>query len=313
MKNPKICQIVPTKDRPELLRRLLVSVQSQKGYLQQIIVVDGGDCSVEDVCKEFAALPITYNRVQPPGLARQRNAGLDLVRKDIDLVGFWDDDIVLEPGCMEAMCKFWAEGAEDVGGAEYNIVAGGGPRPPCGKAKAMLDRIFLMEGPQVPGILLRSGESTGAFPARETHEVQWLCGGANLYRREIFERFEFDEWFDGYGIGDDVDFSYRVSGEYKMYVVAEATVQHLMVPVAAGNDFIAGRVVATNQLYFVQKNKNDFSRLLAAWCIFGKGIRHIIGGSRLLRKRDILRGLGYLSAIPAFCLGRLRPIKRQVK
>src|SRR5688572_15871486 len=114
----KIALVVPTKDRPDDLRKMLASLETQTRKPDQLIVVDGSEPEVRFVVEEFAAaLAPDYVRVFPPSLARQRNAGMNAVRPEITLAGYIDDDIVLEPEAVRCMLDFWDAAGPDVGGA----------------------------------------------------------------------------------------------------------------------------------------------------------------------------------------------------
>jgi glycosyltransferase involved in cell wall biosynthesis len=114
--------VVPTRNRPDDLRKMLQSVESQSVHPEQIIIVDGGEDRVEDVVDEFPVLNLEYVRVIPPSLSKQRNAGMQRLHRSITLAGYLDDDLFLEDGAMEAMLSFWESVSEDVGGAAFNIV-----------------------------------------------------------------------------------------------------------------------------------------------------------------------------------------------
>ncbi len=49
----KIALIVPTKDRPEDLNNLFVSIQKQTRSADLVIVVDGSDDPIEYILKDF--------------------------------------------------------------------------------------------------------------------------------------------------------------------------------------------------------------------------------------------------------------------
>src|SRR5712691_8256306 len=102
----KLAFVVPTKDRPDDLRRMLASLRAQTRPPDQLIVVDGSDPDVHDVVAEFSDLKADYVRVFPPSLARQRNAGMQQLRTDIALAGYLDDDVVLEPDAIEKMLAY---------------------------------------------------------------------------------------------------------------------------------------------------------------------------------------------------------------
>lgn len=106
-KKNRLAIVIPTKDRPDDLRKLLDSLRSQSRRPDQVIVVDGSNPDVSHVVAEFRELPLDYVRVYPPSLARQRNAGMARLAGDITLAGYLDDDIVLERDAVEAMMRFW--------------------------------------------------------------------------------------------------------------------------------------------------------------------------------------------------------------
>src|SRR5688572_20033463 len=87
----KLAIVVPTKDRPVELRRMLESVAAQTRRPEQVIVVDGSAPDIRAVVDGFPELAIDYVRVYPPSLSRQRNAGMRVVRGDITLAGYLDD------------------------------------------------------------------------------------------------------------------------------------------------------------------------------------------------------------------------------
>jgi glycosyltransferase involved in cell wall biosynthesis len=71
----RIAFVVPTKDRPDDLRKMLASLAQQTRRPDQVIVVDGSDPEVRRVVDEAHSLDVEYVREFPPSLARQRNAG----------------------------------------------------------------------------------------------------------------------------------------------------------------------------------------------------------------------------------------------
>jgi hypothetical protein len=71
---------------------VLSSIRGQSFRPQQVIIVDGGDSTVEGIAEQFPDLPIDYLRVYPPALTKQKNAGVASVGPGITLIGFVDDD-----------------------------------------------------------------------------------------------------------------------------------------------------------------------------------------------------------------------------
>ena len=98
----KIAFIIPTMNRPRELQRLLASIESQSAIPNEVIIVDASADPIDRVLKNFPTLNLRYIRVLPPCLSKQRNAGLAELSRNISLAGFLDDDLVLEPGSVEA-------------------------------------------------------------------------------------------------------------------------------------------------------------------------------------------------------------------
>src|SRR5262245_20547942 len=117
----RLAFIIPTVNRPNELRRLLESMESQSALPDETIIVDAGSSSLDRVLRDFSRLNIKYVHLSPPGLTKQKNAGIKALNDRITLAGYLDDDLVMDPGATEAMLRFWDGAPADVGGAAFNI------------------------------------------------------------------------------------------------------------------------------------------------------------------------------------------------
>lgn len=257
MKN-KLAFVVPTKDRPDDLRRMLSSLKFQIRRPDQIIVVDGSSPDVRHVVDEFSDLGIDYVRVLPPSLAKQRNAGMQRLRADVTLAGYLDDDVVLEPDAIKKMMSFWERAAADLGGTAFNIT---NEAPPNWTA---LKSLFWLDA-HVAGKVLPSGCLSKLGNQQTDIETDWLCGGATVWKREVVDHFAYDEWFTGTGHLEDVDYSFNVRGKYRLALVASARLAHYSPPVRADRHFLLGKWQITNRLYLVRKYRNRGMSLPKAW------------------------------------------------
>ncbi len=57
-------------------------------------------------------------------------------------------------------------------------------------------------------------------------DVDCLSGCNMTFRKAVFSECCFDEWFTDYGIGEDVEFSYRVSRGWRLKVTPTAKLVH---------------------------------------------------------------------------------------
>jgi glycosyltransferase involved in cell wall biosynthesis len=294
----KLAVVVPTKDRPDDLRKLLLSIVSQSRRPDQLIIVDGSNPDIRHVIADFPGLDIEYVRVFPPSLSQQRNAGMQQLKPEITLAGYLDDDIVLEPSAIEVMLEFWSDAPADAGGAAFNITNAS----PANWIH--LKKLFLIDSPQ-PGKILSSGfPSTIGFQLRDI-ETDWLYGGATVWRREIVDQFDYDEWFLGTGFMEDVDFSYSVRKSYHLMVVAGARLAHYSYPVKLERETLLGKWQIVNRMYVVRKHRSRGLSLAAAW-VASIGITFLNAAIALLRMRKNywLRARGNVSGMFAELMGK---------
>lgn len=242
----KLALIIPTYQRSELLRTTLESLARGTVHPDQVVVVDGSETPAPPDQQGLNGLSVDYLHVQPPGLTRQRNRGVACLRKEITLAGYLDDDIEMSPHGVEAMLRFWSEAGSEVGGASFFIA-----NQPESRA-GWLFRLFGISG-HLPGKVLPSGFVTAAVPEGFTVETEWLCGGATVWRRGILERFDYDEWFEGAAYFEDIDFSHRVSREYRLFVVGSATLDHNPPEAPPEKGRRRGEMEILNRHYFVTK------------------------------------------------------------
>ncbi|HEY8258065.1 MAG TPA: glycosyltransferase family 2 protein [Gemmatimonadales bacterium] len=221
-----------TYRRPDSLLRLLRSVALQQPQPAQLVIVDASpDDATERVVAGWVtehATPrcVLYYRVadQLRGLTRQRNFAL--ARVSTDLVAFFDDDIVLRDGCLDQMQQVHRRRPDVVGvGA---LIANHSDHPDL---VWRLRRLLFMVPNLSPGRYYASGVSTPWWPARMATapevEGDWLPGGATMWRTVAARETGFVEGFDGYGSGEDLEFSLRVSRQGKLVMAAAAQVEHL--------------------------------------------------------------------------------------
>jgi GT2 family glycosyltransferase len=214
------------------------------------------------------------------------------VDPSVTLAGYLDDDLVLEPGALEAMLRFWENAPGDLGGARFNIMNEELPRA------VWLKSLFFLES-RKRGQILPSGYQTSIGRVSTHTYVSWLSGGVTLWRRDVIREFAYDEWFQGTGYLEDVDYSYRVGKKYSLAVVADARVKHLSYPVRRESNYILGKWQAINRMYFVKKHQ-DFWLPLCYWSMLGEFLLNVgtsvtqIDSWRLRRAWGNLAGLAYV-------------------
>jgi len=296
-KNSKIAIVIPTKDRPIQIRNLLESIRNQARQPDQLIIVDGGSDTVETVVNEFSDLNISYIREYPPSLSRQRNVGMAAVEKSIPFAGYLDDDLTLDTNAIQAMTEFWYNASDQVGGARFNIT--NEPIASC----TWLKRIFLIDTRQ-RGKVLISGFNSSIGVTKNDMRVKWLSGGATIWRKSVIEQFQYDEWFQGLGYLEDLDYSYRVSHKYELVVVSNAKLEHFPTPIRTEINYLYGKWQIINRLYFVNKFP-ELSKPLCYWAFTGQFIINLGKGLFTLDVLSLKRALGNIVGITLSIFGKL--------
>ena len=279
--------VIATKDRPTQLEGALSSICAQSILPDQVVVVDGGDVTIESIVEQFTELKTCYMRVYPPALTKQKNAGITSVSDDIGLVGFIDDDIVFEAGALEAMMHFWDDAPEEIGGASFNLTDFINA---LSWLKSIPQRIFFIDNRDF-GRVLKSGFNTPIWNAHENREVEWLGGGYTVWRKRVFDHWQFDEWYPGSGLWEDVHFSYRVGKHNQLVVVADARAAHAEPPISPKGQVQLGKTQIFNWLYFVRNNPG-LSTPMCLWACIGRTVMNLTKGVAGVNLPFILRGLG---------------------
>jgi glycosyltransferase involved in cell wall biosynthesis len=89
---PSVSVVIPTRDRPALLRRTLEAVSAQRydGEIESIVVFDQADVSMPPLENASHMTTRAISNTRSPGLGGARNTGI--LAAGGDLVAFCDDD-----------------------------------------------------------------------------------------------------------------------------------------------------------------------------------------------------------------------------
>lgn len=212
--------VICTRERPELLAECLAALRGQGDPLDVVVVDASSSDASAVVCHDQPGLRVT-RRTAEPGLARQRNLGVDEARRlGADVVLFVDDDVVVEPNYVAAVLAAFAE-HPDVAGVGGVVV----DEPPVGLV--FVKRIFRLWSNR-PGAVLPSGRNVlghhphGTFPRR----VDWLSTSSASLRLSLVADLRFDERLAGYSYGEDLDLTFRLSRRHPLLVIADARAHH---------------------------------------------------------------------------------------
>ncbi|KJD35915.1 glycosyl transferase family 2 [Tamlana sedimentorum] len=279
----KFSLIVCTYMRPMALLTLLESVKKQTLYPNEIIIVDGSiNKETEQILKDNEFNNLSYFLIDDKhrGLTKQRNFGVAQVAKEIDIICFLDDDIVLESNYFEALIGTYKlkPDALAVGGYIKNEVvwekANTANNPDLfyfegwnrsEPSRFKLRRKFGLLPDAKPGFLptFAHGRSIGFLPpSGNIYEVELIMGGVSSYKKEVFSKLAFSTYFEGYGLYEDADFSLRLAKLGKLYVNTQAQLSHYHDVSGRPNKYKYGKMVLRNGWY-VWRVKYDKPKFIA--------------------------------------------------
>ena len=274
----KLAFIIPTRNRKECLSELMESLKNQKDLISQIIVVDGSDEPIGEPFFDKYPFDVDYLYVNPPSLTRQKNEGIKKLNEDITIAGMLDDDIVFYKDTAEQLLDFWETCDDDVLGTALNIVN----TPAVGIIRRMISTIFYMDVGK-RGKVLKSGFCSDLFPPKENISVEWLCGGATIWRRDVLRNNRYDESLAGWAYYEDAVFSYNLSKKGRLFVLQDVRVDHNPPRFNIGKNLSLGRVLVINRYHFVRHHP-ELSQFFFFYSSIGEIIVNML---QSFSKRDI--------------------------
>lgn len=321
----QISVIIPTYNRPNDLKVVLNSIILQAELPKEVIIVDdSGNEDVKNVCikakdnlREKNIYLLYIRNKKERSLTIARNTGLQYCRADIIL--FLDDDVILEKNYIKEILNVYKEKANAVG--VQGIISSSIAKKKCkvlNKLCKVLNKLFFSFHTEKGRCrVLPSGYNTYPYSTNGIIQCQWLSGANQSYKREILQKFKFDENLKKYAFKEDMDLSYRIFKEYpgSLYMTPYAKLIHNESETGriSNKELIYMRQVYT--FYFFYKNIDQTLKntLIFYWSVVGLLIRPSIALiiSLILKpSKSKLERLKILFASRALCLKHLKEIKK---
>ncbi|TVZ54867.1 GT2 family glycosyltransferase [Lutibacter sp. Hel_I_33_5] len=268
----KFSLIICTYMRPQSILTLLKSVNEQMLYPDEIIIVDGStDDKSKEIIEKNNFKKLLYYKVaeENRGLTKQRNFGINKVSKDIEVVCFLDDDIVLVKSYFKNLLTAYAfySDAGGIGGYIINevkwrplkvnekpkfkdYVIDGWVRNLGGRN--VIRKILGLLSNEPPCIMPKfsNGFSVSYLPPNgKIYKAEYFMGGVSSFKKKVLDSIKFSEYFTGYGLYEDLEYCLRVSKKYKLYVNTAATLFHYHEESGRPNKYNYGKMVIRNGWY----------------------------------------------------------------
>jgi len=307
---PRVSVIITTFNRPAELLTCIQSILAQSAKPDEVIIIDDGALAVpplQNECTEHG-IRYLYIKKEKPGLAESRNVGAKIAQGDI--IFYFDDDVILSSEYIEEVLKVYEEDQEKSLGGVEGVMSNIRPLSAYQKFRKIFHMIFftvgLKEGKVLPsGFVTDFG--TKGVPLEKVQEVDFFHGYAMSFRKEIFQEFSFDaKKYQRYGLGEDQDFSYRVSKKYKLVVTPGARLLHLESEKMRPDQERIGRNLMIHRFVFFrdQVKKGWWSWVLFWYALIGFVLLRVIPIPLLLDKGKLRRAKGILKGIQDIFLGK---------
>jgi len=206
--------VIPTKNRPDDIERLLDSILIQSILPNKIIIVDQTTKKIKINKKYNEQLNICHlHNTEISGLCNAKNFGIDNCSSEI--IFFFDDDIILKQDFFKKIIDYFHNNKDFYGicGRQIN------------SKSSMFKLLFFSMFHRGPFKDNRKKYNSG-LAKHKIVETNILPGGITAYRASIFKKYKFDETLIKYCLGEDMDFSYRVSQNYKLAFAIDADAIH---------------------------------------------------------------------------------------
>ena len=199
-----ISLILCTRNRREILIHNLSLYADQLNENDEVIIGENDIPNIKSIVRYYHT---------HPGLPLQRNYGIK--RASCDLVMFLDDDIYLYAGVLEKV-RLFLEQKKDVeaitGALSEKIL----PSRIMRMFQFVFGKLFFTsyfgKASLTPG-----GLPIIALDTAKPHFARFLRGGFSVYRRAVFDKIQYDEYFKDYAYLEDTDFSHQFNYHFRAY------------------------------------------------------------------------------------------------
>jgi Glycosyl transferase family 2 len=202
----RIHAVIATTGRAEIVRRVVLRIGAQSRPADGVLVVGA---SPNDIAGLEGTLANLETLVSPRGLCRQRNAALDHLDGQSDVVVFFDDDFVPAFDFL-ARLEGLLRAQPDVVGATGVLVADGAQGRPIGFDEA----VSRLDG-------------SGDRPPPDERDCLSLYGCNMAIRMAAAQGLRFDEKLPLYGWQEDVDFTHQLSWRGRLIRTSQITGIHM--------------------------------------------------------------------------------------
>lgn len=219
----QIAILIATKDRPEKLDRLLVSITKSRQYIKQVVIVSSGNDISNLINKYNNLINLKHIHSEISGQIHQKSLGIQAIEERIDWVLFLDDDVTLLPNSLEILISEYLTNSKYSKVFAYGLkIEGIKYRNYSWFTKLILLLFYLYSNQK--GKVLGSGHAQNYQDSLTDTATQWI-NGISIWRTETLQSYGLINSKLSYAAYEDVIFSYRISRHYPIYFASRVIVK----------------------------------------------------------------------------------------
>lgn len=210
----KISVLIPTRNRPDKIERLLESLTYSTIIPHEVLVVSSGQSILSVVSKFKNSLLLRHIHTSLIGQVPQKRLGIDNLSADTEWCLFLDDDLILErTAIQEALVSI--EKFRD-----YQVI-GIGLSLPVTSRTSNVSSLFKLAGSffhlysKVPGKVLKSGYASSYSEQQDNYFSEWL-NGASMWKVNVLSFYGQNLPSTNHASCEDLIFSFAARNHGKL-------------------------------------------------------------------------------------------------
>lgn len=244
--------LIPTRNRPHKVVRLLKSIALSTETPEQIVIVASGADIAPQLVEFNSILPITYFHTEISGQINQKKLGISLLNPGVEWCLFLDDDLEMHSNAIENAFR-------EVARYQPKHVAGIGFSLPATSRGVYSSRTLNLLAPffglnsKPIGRVLKSGHATSYLQSDKTIQTEWL-NGASMWRTELLCHYGNGLPSTKYAACEDLIFSFPLNKYGKLIYVPECKLSFQDSELTDFDSYEVLKAATFWRYYFVKNN-----------------------------------------------------------
>jgi hypothetical protein len=271
--------LIATRNRPEQLNTLLLSLRKSAERINQVTIVSSGIDVSGVVNSHKTFIPINHFHSEMSGQIAQKIKGIELMLSNTEWVMLLDDDVIMLEYSIDRLIDNYLTNLD------YKDVAGFGLnlnnielRRPRVLANLFLKIVGLYSS--TPGAILKSGHVEKYLGSTATIYTQWL-NGLSVWRYDQLKNYNPKFTRIDYAAYEDVLFSYGISKQHKLLFIHDVHAYSQTFEKFTSLSTRQFKAAAYMRYLFVSENQ-ELSKFLMLFAQIFRTLDFIISGDQSL-------------------------------